>query len=165
MINYLTFWYQVIISSEELLRDAIFLLSDDGFEGNLKTFYKKHLEDEKDHAKWLKEDIGDNPITLDLYAAQLAGIQYYLIRHVHPVCLMGYMMVLEGGEITKEFIDKIEKELGSKASRTVKIHAEADPNHFEELKSFPIPEEFKNLVEISRLQTLNLLGAKYANIT
>lgn len=161
MLNYLIFWYQVIVASEPLLQDAIALLSDEGFEGDLKTFYKKHLEDEKDHAKWLKEDIGDHPISLNLTAAALAGTQYYLIRHVHPVALMGYMIALEGGKIEDSFIDAIEKELGPNASRTVKIHAKADPHHIEELLSVEIPEEFKNLVEVSRIQTLKTLGAMY----
>lgn len=159
MLNYLIFWYQIIIASEPLLEDAISYLADDGFEGELKAFYRKHLEDERNHAKWLREDIGDREIGLNLTAAQLAGTQYYLIRHVHPVCLMGYMIALEGGEIPDALIEQIEAELGPNASRTVKIHAKADPFHIQELRAFPIPEEYRNLVEVSRLQTLKVLGA------
>ena len=85
MLNLLIFWYQVIIASEPLLEDAIAHLGEDGFEGELKTFYRKHLEDERSHAKWLREDFGDHEIGLNLTAAALAGAQYYLIRHVHPV--------------------------------------------------------------------------------
>lgn len=158
MIDYLVFWYQVIVASEPLLEDAIASLSDDGFEGELKAFYKHHLEDERNHAKWLREDIGDRPIGLNMTAAALAGTQYYLIRHVHPVCLMGYMIALEGGEISPAVIEAIEAELGPDASRTVRIHAEADPHHIKELLALPIPEEFKRLVEASRQQTLNILG-------
>ena len=29
-------------------------------------------------------------------AAALVGAQYYWIRHVHPVALLGYVMLLEG---------------------------------------------------------------------
>lgn len=153
----LAFLYQVIIASEPLLRECIAMLGDDGFEGELKAFYKQHLIDETDHAKWLKEDLGDYPINLNMTAATLAGTQYYLIRHVHPVCLMGYMLVLEGFPIDPAFIDKIEREHG--AARTLRIHAEADPDHFRQLQAFPIPPEFKGMVEASRLQTLILIGS------
>lgn len=158
MIDYLVFWYQVIVASEPLLEDAIASLSDEGFEGELKAFYKHHLEDERNHAKWLREDIGNHPVELNIVAAMLAGTQYYLIRHLHPVCLMGYMIALEGGEISPAVIEAIETELGPDASRTVRIHAEADPNHIKELLAFPIPDEYKGLVEVSKQQTLNILG-------
>lgn len=158
MLAYLIFWYQVIVASEPLLEDAIVSLSDDGFEGELKAFYRKHLEDERHHAKWLREDIGDHEIGLNMVAAALAGTQYYLIRHVHPVCLMGYMIALEGGSISPKVIEDIESELGENASRTVRIHAENDPEHIKELLSLPIPDEFRGLVEASRQQTLTILG-------
>lgn len=158
MLAYLIFWYQVIVASEPLLEDAIASLRGDGFEGELRRFYRKHLEDERHHAKWLREDIGDHPIGLDMKAAALAGTQYYLIRHVHPVCLMGYMIALEGGTISPKVIEDIESELGPQASRTVRIHADADPHHIKELLAFPIPDDFKGLVEASRQQTLTILG-------
>ncbi len=157
MLDVLAFWYQVIIASEKLLEEAIFLLGDEGFEGELKAFYRKHLEEERNHAKWLKEDLGDHPIGLNMTAAALAGTQYYLIRHVHPVCLMGYMQVLEGKPIEQSFIDELEAMHGKKAARTVSIHAENDPDHIKELLSFPIPEELQGLVEASKLQTIKYL--------
>lgn len=161
MLNYLIFWYQVIVASEQLLTEAIWLLSDDGFEGKLKAFYKKHLEDERSHARWLREDIGNVNVGVNMNAASLAGTQYYLIKHVHPVCLMGYMIALEGGHISESLIEQIEAELGKDASRTVRIHAEADPEHIKELLEFDVPDEFKNHVEASRLQTLNILRSQY----
>ena len=163
MLDYLIFWYQVMVASEPLLEDAIAGLKDDGWEGDLKAFYKKHLEDERNHAKWLREDIGDHSIGLSFIAAALAGTQYYLIRHVHPVALMGYMIALEGGYISPEIIARIEAELGPQASRTVRIHAEADPNHIQELLSVPIPDEYRDLVEASRQQTLQILGSLHGN--
>lgn len=157
MLDFLAFWYQVIVASEPLLEDAICMLGDDGFEGELKAFYKHHLEDERHHAAWLKEDLGGHPINLHMTAAALAGTQYYLIRHLHPVCLMGYMQVLEGRPIDPALIEHIEREHGKQAARTLRIHAENDPNHIKELLAFPIPEEFRGMVEASKQQTIQYL--------
>lgn len=149
----LAFWYQVIIASELLLGEAMFLLKDDGWEGELKAFYAKHLEDERHHAKWLKEDLGDYPIALHMTAAQIAGTGYYLIRHVHPVALMGYMQALEGNQIPMQFVEEVEAAHGKAAARTLRLHAEEDPHHIVELKSFAVPQEWAPLVETARTQT------------
>lgn len=156
-MEHLAFWYQVIIASEPLLKDAIVCLGDDGFEGRLKAFYTKHLADEKDHAKWLKEDLNGYPVNLHFGAAQLAGMMYYLIRHVHPVALLGYMIVLEGNPPTMEYAEEIEAAHGVQAARTLRIHAENDPLHIVELITFPVPDEWKPLVEHTREQTKRLL--------
>lgn len=163
MLERLVFWYQVIVASEPLLEDAIASLSDEGFEGDLKVFYQGHLEEERHHATWLREDIGDHAVDLSMTAAALAGTQYYLIRHLHPVCLLGYMIALEGGTISPEFIAALEAELGPAASRTVRLHAEQDPHHIKALLDFPVPDEFKSMVEASRRQTLNILGRPCAD--
>lgn len=157
MLEFLAFWYQVIVASEPLLEESIFLLGDEGFEGELKAFYKHHLEEERDHAQWLREDIGDHPINLHFTAAQLAGTMYYLIKHVHPVALMGYMQALEGKPIDPSLIRTIEMMHGKKAARTLRIHADNDPHHLEELMSFPIPEEWQPLVSSTKEQTLRYL--------
>lgn len=155
----LAFWYQVIVASEHLLGESIFLLKDEGWEAELKAFYEHHLQDERGHAAWLKEDLGDFPVVLHYGASQLAGMAYYLIRHVHPVALMGYMQALEGNPIDRALIKLIEDEHGPGAVRVLKLHADEDPKHIEELRSFPIPDEWKPLVENTRIQTLKLLEA------
>lgn len=159
MLDHLAFWYQVIIASELLLQEAAFLLSDEGWEGELKAFYEHHLADEKDHAKWLKEDLGDHPVVLHFGAAQMPGMAYYLIRHVHPVALMGYMQALEGHPIPMEYVESLEEAHGKSAGRTLRLHAEEDPKHIEELRAFPIPDEWKSLVESTRIQTRKMVEA------
>ncbi len=153
LLNILAFWYQVIVASEPLLEEAIYLLGDGDEEGELKAFYRKHLEDERKHAQWLKEDLGDHPINLHFGAAQLAGMAYYLIRHVHPVALLGYMQALEGRRIPDWFVDQVEAEHGSAAVRTLRIHAEADRDHIVELEAFSLPDEWRDLVAGVRAQT------------
>lgn len=157
LLDELAFWYQVIIASEPLLEESIAILCDDGWEGDLKAFYRKHLEDERHHATWLKEDLGDHPISMHFGAARLAGSAYYLVRHVHPVALMGYMQALEGKPIDPAVIEAIEAAHGARATRTVRIHADEDPKHFAELMAFPIPDEWKSLVEATRAHTQQLV--------
>lgn len=154
MLDHLAFWYQVIISSELLLKEAAFLLEEEGWEGDLKKFYLKHLEDERGHAKWLKEDLGDHPVELHFTAAALAGTAYYLVRHLHPVALLGYMLALEGTPIAMEYVEAVEEKHGKAVARTLRLHAEEDPKHFEELRTFPVPAEWQKLVESTRTQTL-----------
>lgn len=158
-MDILAFWYQVIIASEQMLEEAIYLLRDEGWEAELKAFYARHLEDERHHAKWLREDLGDHQVVLHYGAAQLAGMSYYLIRHVHPVALLGYMQALEGRPIDPSFVESIEREHGVSAARTLRLHAEEDPKHIEELQAFPVPDEWRPLVENTRIQTIKLLEA------
>lgn len=154
--QYLTNCYQLMVAAEPLLDEAAFLLSDEGWEGELKAFYRRHLEDEKGHAKWMLEDIGE-PGQLHFGVAGIAGMAYYLIRHVHPVALMGYMLALEGEPISDELIKAVANECGEKAVRTLRHHAEEDPDHLKQLKAVFIPDEWKPLVENTRKQTLILL--------
>jgi hypothetical protein len=158
MLEHLAFWFQVIIASEPLLEESIAILEDDGWEGDLKAFYRKHLDDERNHATWLREDLGDHPVNLHFGAAQLAGMAYYLIRHVHPVALMGYMLALEGKPIPMEYVEAVESAHGKQAARTLRLHAEEDPGHYAELQAFPVPPEWAPLVENTRVQTLQLIG-------
>lgn len=158
MLDHLAFWYQVIIASERLLRDAILMLNPAvPWERDLQAFYEKHLEDETHHAVWLREDLGAHPINLHFGAAQLAGMAYYLIAHVHPVALMGYMLALEGSPIDMKYVEAVEAAHGVATARTLRLHAEEDPGHFDELKAVFIPDEWKPLVENTRIQTLKLL--------
>ena len=159
MLDHLAFWYQVIIASEHLLGEAIYLLKDEGFEGELKAFFAKHLEDEMHHAEWLREDLGVHPIVQHFGAAQLAGMAYYLVRHTHPVALLGYMLALEGKPIPMEYVEAVEREYGVATARTLRLHAEEDPKHHDELLTAAalVPAEWKPLVENTRVQTLKLL--------
>lgn len=161
MLDHLAFWYQVIIASEPMLIDAIHLLRGEGFEQRLRAFYEKHLEDERNHAQWLREDLGDHPVVLHYGASQLAGMAYYLIRHVHPVALLGYMMALEGRQIPMEYVEAVEREHGASSARTLRLHAVEDPTHIEELRAMAdeVPDEWCPLVENTRIQTLKLLEA------
>lgn len=155
--EYLTNCYQMMVAAEPLLNEAAFLLKDDGWEGDLKAFYLRHLEDETGHAQWMREDLGGDPGQLHFGVAGIAGMAYYLIRHVHPVALMGYMLALEGVPITEDFIGQVAAECGEAATRTLRHHAQEDPEHLKQLEAIFIPDEWKPLVENTRKQTRILL--------
>lgn len=133
LISNLAFMHQVIVSSERLLEEA----ANESI-GELKAYYLVHLEEERQHQKWLADDLlsyGVDVKTLPLMrkAAEMAGSQYYLIKHVHPSCLLGYMAVLEGFPMPLDMVDSLEVLHGKKLIRTLRFHAEHDLEHRKEV--------------------------------
>lgn len=129
VLTNLVFAYQVIVASERLLQEAAQEAS-----GGLRDYYLTHLEEERDHQAWLAEDLASfgldvksiNPMR---HAIAMTGSQYYLIKHVDPSCLLGYMAVLEGFPVTMEWVEAIEAMHGKPIMRTMRYHAEADLEH------------------------------------
>lgn len=159
MRDYLAHCYQLIVASEPLLEQSIRLLSYDGWEGDLRVFYVKHLEDERDHAKWLLEDLQGYTGNLHYGVAAVAGTAYYLILHVHPVALLGYMLALEGSQITTPLIEAVAEECGEDATRTLRLHAQEDPKHAQELEAaaLMVPDEWQPLIANTRRQIETML--------
>ncbi len=127
-IENLLFLHALIVASEPLLEEALKRPMAVG----LKHFYEKHLEEERGHAKWLKEDLlslGIKTRDIDWRAAQIAGTQYYLIRHVSPELLLGYMASLECRPMPIEVVDLLERIHGEQALRTIRYHAVHDIDH------------------------------------
>lgn len=118
---------QFMRASESLLGEAIPLA-----EGSLKDYFQRHLEEEKGHVAWLLEDLDGEELPLHPLPVAMAGSAYYLINHVHPVCLLGYMLALE----TPTPIQKVEEWealYGEKLCRTVRYHAVHDQAHHQDL--------------------------------
>lgn len=145
--------YQLVIASEPLLEQAIAGLSGNGWEGELRSFYKEHLEDERDHAKWLLDDLNGYTGNLHFGVASVVGCAYYMVLHVHPCALLGYMQALET-PIPQELIDAVASECGEDATRTMRHHAKEDPGHAVALVEAVerIPDEWKPLVVNTRKQ-------------
>jgi hypothetical protein len=129
----LVYLYQVMNASESLLEEAIKCSH-----GELKKYYIKHLQEEKDHAEWLANDL--KSIGVDVkkepikrHAAAMAGTQYYFIKHVKPECLLGYMAVIEGFPNEISFVEHLEKMHGTELFKTLRFHAEHDLEHRVEL--------------------------------
>ncbi|WP_377268744.1 iron-containing redox enzyme family protein [Peterkaempfera sp. SMS 1(5)a] len=110
----------------------------------LARYLRTHIEEEQGHDDWLLEDLtalgAREPGALLARApaediAALAGAQYYWIRHYHPVCLLGYIAVLEGCPPRADMVDRLPALTGLPASafRTLAGHAALDPGHLREL--------------------------------
>jgi hypothetical protein len=110
----------------------------------LAEYLRGHIEEERHHDRWLLEDLAalgvrhpDSllPAALQEEIAELAGAQYYWVRHLHPACLLGYMAVLEGCPPSAELVALLPARTGwpAAAFRTVASHCEADPGHLRDL--------------------------------
>lgn len=125
----LIFIHNVIAASESLLRAAC-----DRSIGELKAYFADHLKEEAGHEFWLRNDLATADIHVKSLpvlpeAVAMAGSQYYLIHHVDPVALLGYMAVLECFPIDIEALEKLEEIHGKELCRTLRYHAEHDVSH------------------------------------
>lgn len=125
----LIFVHNVISASEGLLRAAC-----DRSIGELKAYFADHLKEEAGHAFWLRNDLATANINVAALpalpeAVAMAGSQYYLIHHVDPVALLGYMAVLECFPVDTEALEKLEEIHGKTLCRTLRYHAEHDISH------------------------------------
>ena len=139
VIANLTFLYTAVLASEQLLVDATAaadLLSQDDFNGRLVDYYRTHLEEERGHAAWLRDDlasVGATPDLPDMRAVAMVGTQYYLLKHVHPAALLGYMAVVEGDPTPEPVVARLEQIHGKELFRFVRFHARKDLEHRKEL--------------------------------
>jgi hypothetical protein len=129
----LVFVHQVISASESLLEVAI-----ESSEGVLQQYFIDHLEEERQHQSWLADDLMEAGIDLTSMplsqkAVEMAGSQYYLIKHVNAAALLGYMAVLEGFPLSLDTLSQLEAMHGKELFRTVRYHAEHDLEHRKEL--------------------------------
>ncbi|MGD0239789.1 MAG: hypothetical protein ABSB59_05585 [Streptosporangiaceae bacterium] len=155
---YLAVMHGLIRASVPLMETAAercrLLPPEDPSAGPLAGYFGIHAEEERGHDDWLLEDLAvlgvrtpdallaDAPLAVagpggDLRddIAALAGAQYYLIRHCHPACLLGYIAVLEGCPPDAAVTSRLPALTGwpAAAFRTVAEHAALDPGHQRDL--------------------------------
>lgn len=132
----LIFVYQLITASEELIEQAMELLPPgDG----LRNFYLAKLIEERGHAEWLGNDLtncGHHFKPLNRTAMAMAGSQYWMVFHLTPASLLGYMAALECFPASLATVEMLEEYHGIKALATVRYHAEIDVDHGKELLAF-----------------------------
>lgn len=157
----LIFLYHIMVASEPLLRFALAETTDP----RLREYFAKHLEEERGHSTWLAQDLKSIGVDVGhteapLIAIQMAGSIYYLIFHVHPVALLGYMRVLEGPGMSQERLAKLEQEYPRSLLRTVRYHLEHDLDHMKDLNAIieALPEHRKLIDEVS-VMTQNYIQA------
>lgn len=157
LLDNLTFLYQVMRASEDLLEEAHARLLRrpklTAFERELLDYYRVHLVEETDHATWLAEDLATakidvNKLPVSMDAAHIVGAQFYLLRYQHPVALLGYMAYLESAPVQRDTMARLEQIHGRELLRTIRHHAEHDPGHIEDIYALldRVPEEWRKLV-------------------
>jgi hypothetical protein len=163
----LIFLYDAVVASEQLLIEAAAStdqLSPSSFHERLRKYYRSHLNEERGHDKWLKEDLKSIGIEVpaglpNRPAMAMVGTQYYLIKHRHPAALLGYIAVLEGDPTPVEVVDALERAHGRPLLRFVRIHSLKDLEHRKEL--FEVidasPEALHGLISYSTDNTLDYI--------
>lgn len=153
----LLFMYHVMKASENLTRQAANCAT-----GELKDYFTRHLAEEEGHEKWLAADLATVGIDVSktavpIDAVEMAGSQYYLINHVSPVSLLGYMVVLECFPMPLEQVEHLELVHGKDLLRTLRYHAEHDIDHGADVLAEidKLTDEQFNLVMQSAVQTAN----------
>ena len=157
----LIFCYQYMVASHNLA-----LVAARNSEGALHEYFKKHAEEEKNHAEWLRADLSTegadvNEMPLSLYAQCMVGTQYYNIFHDHPASLLGYMALLEMNPMSLAQIEKLEAMYGKPLLRTLRFHAEHDLDHAKDLKDIldTLPDTLHSIVVDSLNRTADYMHA------
>lgn len=137
VIKNLVFLYHVCIASEELLREAYrCCLNDLPDTSDLARYYLEHLEEERGEVPILKEDLasaGIEPEMPDAISMAMIGTQYYLLKHMSPYCLLGYMAIQEADPTDIKVVKLLETLHGKSLFRFLRLHAIKDLEHRKEL--------------------------------
>jgi hypothetical protein len=166
VIDNVIFLHDAVVASEQLLIeavDAIELRPQNLFDARLRNYYRSHLDEERDHIKWVRDDlksVGVVPGKLpNKWAMGMAGSQYYLLKHTHPAALLGYMAVLEGDPTPVEAIESLEHVYGKKLLRFARFHAAKDLEHRKELFEIidDAPDSLVGLIAYSTASTLDYM--------
>ncbi len=171
--RYLFTMHTVIRASVPLMQAALErareLAAQDAVAAALCVYLAAHIPEEMHHDEWALDDLETlGNAREDVLArlpsatvAALVGAQYYWIRHVHPVAVLGYIAVLEGDPPTVEEVDEMIARTGfdRTAFRTVLKHALLDPRHRDDLDLFldglPLGPFHRSLIGVSALQTVH----------
>jgi|SRR5215472_8223582 len=170
VLNQLLFAYHCCIASEELLLDGAKAAEsrEDLFSRHLGTYYRAHFEEEKGEIALLVKDlafIGINPRASapNPIAMGMIGSQYYMIKHLHPVCLLGYMAIQEADPTKVEVIETLEEAHGKELFSFLRLHAVKDLEHRKDLIALidQVPGALRQPVIESTDNALAYLGRFY----
>ncbi len=141
--RYLVAMHEVVRASVPLLNLALDRCADAGPADRVALLMRErlpvHIAEERHHDEWLLRDMAVAGLDPDTEMARppselvagLVGAQYYWISHFHPVCLLGYVAVLESNAPSPSLAGHLAAGTGLPAAafRTVHHHAEVDAGH------------------------------------
>jgi hypothetical protein len=140
----------------------------DPLAAGLVDYLRRHAEEERGHDEWLLQDlqsVGVAPAELlsrppSGAVAALVGAQYYWVLHYHPVCVLGYLMVIEGNPPSRRSVLDLQSRSGLPASafRTMLEHADLDGDHAAELADLldrlPLSPNHDEALGLSAISTI-----------
>lgn len=146
--------------------------SSDPLSAGMFDYLSHHIPEEMHHDDWVLEDLEvlgfDRKKVLARIpppsVARLVGSQYYWIRHVHPVALLGFIAVLEGTPPDVSFFEQTadRAHLPRSAFSNLLRHGKLDPRHRDDLDhaldGFPLSENDHSLLGVSAFETIHLLA-------
>jgi len=144
------------------------LSAADPVAAGLVDYLRRHAEEERGHDEWVLEDlesVGVAPAELlsrppSGAVAALVGAQYYWVLHYHPICVLGYLMVLEGNPPNRRRLHDLQSRSGLPASafRTMLEHADLDIGHAAELDDLldrlPLSPRHNEALGLSAISTV-----------
>lgn len=171
--RYLAAVHTVIRASVPLMEEALAATRashlDTPLGPPLAAYLAAHIPEEMHHDDWILDDLVRLGLPRSAGAAHppsptvaaMVGAQYYYIRHVHPVILLGYIAVLEGYPPTEDLVASAVQRSGHpvEAFRTLRKHSHLDPHHRKDLDelldALPIEEGLLDLVAANALRTMD----------
>ncbi|GAA3376672.1 hypothetical protein GCM10020367_49280 [Streptomyces sannanensis] len=134
----------------------------------LGRYLSKHIREEYGHDQWVADDLvvaGGDPAELwsavpGPAIASLVGSQYYWLRHVHPIALVGHIAVLEGNPPGPGLAADLASRTGlaGDAFRTIVRHSHLDVQHRDDVlrlvDRLPLGAALEDLLGLSALHTL-----------
>ncbi len=178
---YLTTMHGVVRSAVGLMTAAIDSCRarpDDELCEHLIPYFEHHAPEEAGHDEWLLEDLaaigGDAEAARtqvpSANVATLVGCQYYWLRHLHPVSLLGHMAVMEGYSPSPGFADRLQELTGypPEGFRAVRRHEKLDVKHkrelYETIDALPLTDEHERIIGMSGLHTMQAAVDVFAQV-
>lgn len=181
--DYLATMHMVVRSALPLMHAALTELPRANLDGKtvetLTRYLLRHIEEERGHDLWLREDIaetGNDPDALcdqmPLPAiATLVGSQYYWIHHFNPVVILGHIGAMEGNAPPVGFAEMLSERTGypMTAFRTIERHARLDQAHgrelFAMLDGLSLTAEEETWIGVSAFHTIDACIDVLAGLT
>ncbi|MFQ3559887.1 iron-containing redox enzyme family protein [Streptomyces gramineus] len=175
-LRYLVTMHTVIRASVPLMERALAHCRDapgrDPAGEPLRRYLAAHIPRERHHDTWLLRDMeaaGLHPgrelaRPPSPEVARLVGAQYYWIDHFHPLCLLGYVAVLELNAPAVSLVPLLADRTGlpPAAFDTLRLHAEIDGGHsaavLTALDESAAPPQVRAAVRLSALHTVQALA-------
>ncbi|WP_206484114.1 iron-containing redox enzyme family protein [Thalassotalea sp. G2M2-11] len=155
----------------EVIRSAR-LWPDDPVSAPLIAYMEQHIPEETGHDQWCLDDLAVLGVSSEQVSEMLPspnimsllGSQYYMIRHQHPVAIMGYLACLETHHPTVDYVEQLIEKSGlpEAAFSSLMHHAKIDPHHKQDiidtLNCLPLTQQQYKIVERSAFLSLRYVA-------